>query len=67
MTRSSRSTGCARWQPWSPGSKAPWQQLDHRLAIISDAAAERDLAIAGADRGTVAGRRVIAEEFRRYR
>jgi hypothetical protein len=55
-----------RWQPWSPGSKAPWQQHDHRLAII-DAAAESDLAIAGADGDTVAGRRVIAEAFRRYR
>ena len=39
MTRSLRSIGCKRRQPWSPGSKAPWQQHDHRLAII-DAAAE---------------------------
>jgi hypothetical protein len=36
------------------------------LAIISDAAAAHDLAIAGADRDTVAGRRIIAEAYRRY-
>jgi hypothetical protein len=47
MTRSLRSADCARWRPW--------QQHDHRLTIISDAAAERDLAIAGADRDTVTG------------
>jgi hypothetical protein len=63
MTRPLRSTGYKRWQPWSPGSKAPWQQHDHRLAII-DAAAESDRAISGADGDTVAGRR---EAFRRYR
>jgi hypothetical protein len=46
MTRSLRSASGARWRPW--------QQHDHRLALNSNAAAERDLAIAGADRDTVA-------------
>jgi hypothetical protein len=44
---------------------AQWR-WEHRSQIDSDAAAERDLAIAGVDRDTAAGRCAIVAAYRRY-
>jgi HK97 family phage prohead protease len=45
--------------------RAQWR-WDHRSQIRSEATAERDLAIAVANRDTAAGRRAIVDAYRRY-